>query len=146
MHVHVCLQSESSQAHEDQCTLRTPEDHDQRCTEVEGNAALSKEHGINSRSLLNELQFFHVASGALLPDIMHDVLEGALPYESKLMLIHFMRQDRYFQLDALNDAIENFQFGYTEVTTKPTPVTQATMTANDHTLKQNGNYNTYIIM
>ena len=31
-------------------------------------------------------QYFSVASGALLPDIMHDVLEGALPYEIKLML------------------------------------------------------------
>ena len=29
---------------------------------------------------------FGVASGALIPDVMHDILEGALPLEIKLML------------------------------------------------------------
>ena len=32
------------------------------------------------------LYIFSVSSGALIPDIMHDVLEGALPLEVKLML------------------------------------------------------------
>ena len=35
---------------------------------------------------LDSLEYFSVASGALVPDIMHDILEGALPYEIKLML------------------------------------------------------------
>ena len=42
--------------------------------------------GINHRSPLEPLSHFSVASGALLPDIMHDVLEGALPLEIKHML------------------------------------------------------------
>ena len=41
---------------------------------------------MNRHALLDSLQYFSVASSALLPDIMHDVLEGALPYEIKLML------------------------------------------------------------
>lgn len=41
---------------------------------------------MNRRALLNTLDFFSVASGALIPDIMHDILEGALPLEVKLML------------------------------------------------------------
>ena len=38
-------------------------------------------YGVNRRALLSTLSFFNVASGALLPDIMHDILEGALPME-----------------------------------------------------------------
>lgn len=41
---------------------------------------------MNRRALLSTLEYFGVASGALVPDIMHDVLEGALPLEVKLML------------------------------------------------------------
>ena len=32
-----------------------------------------------------------MVSGALIPDIMHDVLEGALPLEMKLMLKVFIK-------------------------------------------------------
>ena len=43
-------------------------------------------YGVNRRALLTSLQFFDVASGALIPDIMHDILEGALPLVVKHML------------------------------------------------------------
>lgn len=43
-------------------------------------------YGINHRALLSTLSFFDVASGSLVPDIMHDVLEGTLPLEVKVML------------------------------------------------------------
>ena len=43
-------------------------------------------YGVNRRAILSTLSFFDVASGSLVPDIMHDVLEGALPLEVKLML------------------------------------------------------------
>lgn len=42
--------------------------------------------GVNRRALLDNLLYFDVTSGALIPDIMHDILEGALPLEVKLML------------------------------------------------------------
>jgi len=35
---------------------------------------------------LNSLKYFSVSSGTLVPDLMHDILEGALPLEVKLML------------------------------------------------------------
>ena len=43
-------------------------------------------YGVNRLALLDTLQYFSGVSGALLPDIMHDVLEGVLPLEVKLML------------------------------------------------------------
>lgn len=76
------------QAHEDQCTLRTCDEHDEQCREVEADltTSKSKEYSINRRSALDDLSTFHMCTGALLPDIMHDVLEGGLQYETKLSL------------------------------------------------------------
>ena len=38
-----------------------------------------------------ELEYVDICSGGL-PDIMHDILEGALPYEAKLVLHHSLRK------------------------------------------------------
>ena len=43
-------------------------------------------YGINYRSPLDSLPNFEVAEGAMIPDIMHDILEGILPLEMKNML------------------------------------------------------------
>jgi len=42
--------------------------------------------GVNRRSLLMSLSYFDVTSGSLIPDVMHDFLEGVVPLELKLML------------------------------------------------------------
>ena len=41
---------------------------------------------MNRHALLNTLEYADVTSGAFIPDIMHDILEGVLPLEIKLML------------------------------------------------------------
>jgi len=54
-------------------------------------AHFSSLYGVNRRVALDSLKYFSVASGALVPDIMHDILEGVLPLETKLMLkVRFM--------------------------------------------------------
>jgi len=58
----------------------------------------SKENRINCNSILNELAHFHVCFGPLIRDVMHDILEGALPYEIKLMLQVMIRTECYFLL------------------------------------------------
>lgn len=78
---------------EPQFTLRSASEHAHQCSLI-GNESLStsdQHHfsvtfGINREALLDSLNFFNVTSGALIPDIMHDILEGALPMELKLML------------------------------------------------------------
>ena len=42
--------------------------------------------GVNRRSLLTSLTYFDVTSGTMIPDVMHDFLEGVIPLELKLML------------------------------------------------------------
>ena len=45
-----------------------------------------------------DLEFFDVCSGALIPDVMHDVLEGALQHELKLLLKHLILDCHYFRV------------------------------------------------
>ena len=56
--------------------------------------------------------------GGLLPDIMHDVLEGALEYEVKLLLNTLLKD--YFTLDNFNGWLENLELGYMECKSRPT--------------------------
>lgn len=78
---------------ESQFEIRSNAKHSDLCDLLERDdlSATDRQHyslvyGINRRALLSTLSFFDVASGSLVPDIMHDVLEGALPREVKLML------------------------------------------------------------
>ncbi len=122
--------------------LRTPALHDDQLEmmedEDEDRSERSKEFGINTRSVLDELQYFSVASGALLPDIMHDVLEGLLQYETKLLLRQFVREDNFFTLSQLNQQIEAIELGYMESKCRPTPITSTTLSSEDNNLKQSG--------
>ena len=96
--------------------LRDEATHKQHCDslreDISGEA--SKECGVNRDSVLNELSYFHVCNGSLVPDIMHDVLEGALQYEVKLMLHHMIEVEGYFTLEGLNSRLENTELGYME--------------------------------
>lgn len=86
------------QFEEDQFTLRTLDEHEEKCALLAaGDEDVSKEYGINWRSILLDL-YFNLWSGALLPDVMRDILEGALHYETKLVLQHCIDRQKYFCL------------------------------------------------
>ena len=59
--------------------MRTLDEHVRHCDIIEngdGDAdTKSKEFGVNSRSMLLELKHFDMCSGALIPDVMHDLLD-----------------------------------------------------------------------
>ena len=61
-------------------------------------------HG-EANVLLFQLRFFHVCNGGLLPGIMHDILEGALQYEVKLMLKVMVTEKRFIIIH-LNGAMK----------------------------------------
>ena len=71
--------------------IREPKSHSNQCDLIEQSSALMNHYRIvygifNSGSSMDSLQFFKVSRGTLLPDILHDILEGMLPLEVKLML------------------------------------------------------------
>ena len=122
-----------SQFKEDYFHLRTMDAHRQHCMMVENDATgrFSIEYGVNSRSCLLELNTFDIYSGALLPDAMHDILEGTLQHVLQLLLTYCMDEKHYFTLKELNDNIEGMELGYME-DARPTIVD------NHKHLRQNG--------
>lgn len=93
------------------------------------------EYGINRKTILTELKYFKICSGALIPDIMHDMLEGVLQYEVKLLLEHLIKECRHFKLSFFNHMIEAIELGYMEVRNRPTLIV---LNMEDRLLKQNG--------
>lgn len=65
-----------------------------------------------------ELKYFDICNGGLLPDIMHDVLEGALVYEAKLIMQHCIH-NQYLSFTTLSQTLESMELGYMEVGNRP---------------------------
>lgn len=104
--------------------IRNPEDHDRQVLEIENAEGVEKEqlstaYGINIRSILNELNGFHVSEGSP-PDIVHDILLSLLPEA----LQHFAQKVilKKISLSKFNRLIQNFDYGYSETKYKPSPL------------------------
>ena len=70
-------------------------------------------------------------------DIMHDILEGLLPYEVKELFKHFI-QAKIITRELINEAIQNFPYGYHDIKDKPSIISSTTLASSDHSLKQSG--------
>ena len=120
--------------------LRNETIHRQHCVSIEQDASgkASKECGVNRDSILNQLSYFHVCDGSLLPDIMHDLLEGVMQYETKLLLQYMVNSKKYFTLVEFNSRLENLELGYMESRSCPTQISPKTLNSDGSSLKQNG--------
>ena len=103
---------------ENESTLRTSETHFEQCCLLTGplHEHNSTNYGINRLSILEEIPGFSVIEG-LPHDIMHDLFEGVVPYELKLLLCHCVLA-KYLTVDKLNERIEGYDFG----SNKPAPI------------------------
>ena len=99
--------------------LRTPSDHCRQCIEVQGSNDLSAsiEYGINRRAAFEDLPGFSVID-CLPHDFMHDLLEGVVPREVKMLIEHCIKNG-FFQVTTLNQRLLAFDFGYSELADKP---------------------------
>lgn len=125
---------------ESQFQLRNKSDYENQCELIkkDDTGKYSKEFGINRKSSLNDLKYFHVCDGSLIPDIMHDVLEGVLQYEVKLMLQYMITIEQYFTLDMVNTKLENLELSKAESVNRPTSISSTTFKSEGNSLKQNG--------
>ena len=55
-----------------------------------------------------------MCSGALLPDVMHDLLEGTLQHVLQLLLAYCIDERKYFCIRTLNEKIKCMELGYME--------------------------------
>ena len=120
--------------------LRNEAAHRQYCAllEEDSSGEVSKQYDINRDSILNELAYFHLCNGSLVPDVMDDILEGALQYEVKLMLQFMIDTEKYFTLEELNTRLEHIELGYMEYKDRPTAISVATLRSSGSSLKQKG--------
>lgn len=87
-----------------------------------------------------DLDYFDVCD-SLLPDVMHDLLEGCLQYEAKLLL-QYCIEEKYFTRKTLNRLIEAYDLGYANEADRPSPIPHSTLYSADNLLKQKGtNFN-----
>ena len=91
-------------------------------------------------------RYFPVCNGGLVPDIMHDVLEGALEYEVKLMLAHMISEEKYFTFNQFNSRLENMELGYMEAKDRSTLIANTTLFSASNKLKQEGILLSYMHM
>ncbi|KAK9736427.1 hypothetical protein QE152_g12491 [Popillia japonica] len=77
-------------------------------------------YGIKRRSLLNDLQYFKLCE-SLSVDIMHDILEGVVPLEIKLLIVDLVKNN-VIPLDNLNERIRLFNYGELNRCVKPGPI------------------------
>lgn len=114
------------------CTLRTSSAYFEQCSLLQGplQSHYSTAYGINFMSILEEVPRFSVING--LPfDIMHDLYEGIVPYEMKLLLQHCVNS-KYFTINELNRRI--LQFGFDG--TLPQPLDINIIKHNDSKIRQ----------
>lgn len=99
--------------------LRTVANYDNQMSNIENDETLNalSDYGIKSRSCLYKIPQFHVLNG-LPPDLMHDALEGIVPYEIKLVLKKLISL-KFFTLQYLNQRIIHFKYGKTDSANKP---------------------------
>ena len=113
--------------------------HSAQCANLELHAPLydhfSTTYGLSCDSVLNHSKFFHVVDG-MIPDIMHDVLEGCLQMLLKYLLRHFVVQMKYFTVDTLNTRIRSFHFGSADSANRPSSITSETLTSRSISVKQ----------
>ena len=62
-----------------------------------------------------------MCSGTLLPDVMHDLLEGVLQHVIQLLLSYCIEEKKYFTLATLNEKILGIELGYME-DNRPAPL------------------------
>lgn len=106
--------------------LRTAETHQKQVLELTGSEYANKsvEFGINRPSLLDKIPNFSVAEN-LPHDIMHDLFEGVVALEIKLLLTNLVTA-KYFTIATLNDRLKRFDFGYLECSDIPSPLDEKT--------------------
>ncbi|KAK7921877.1 hypothetical protein WMY93_008779 [Mugilogobius chulae] len=100
--------------------LRTKDEHKQHVQEVKENPYLAKEYGVKGSCPLSKLEHFQVVNG-FAPDILHDLLEGVIPYELSICIDNLIKK-KYFTFDMLNNAIKTFPYTHTDKTNQPQPI------------------------
>lgn len=67
--------------------------------------------------------------------LLHDLLEGVVPYELKLLL-NYLIENKYITVAIVNERINSFDFGYSELSDKPSLLDERVLKSNDQKIWQ----------
>ena len=98
-------------------TFRTKNAYDNNIIAINEDQNLSHLYGIKENSILNYLNYFHVAD-CLPPDLAHDLLEGFAVDTASSVIASFIREG-LFDLDGLNEIILTFAYSESDKNHKP---------------------------
>ncbi|XP_030829580.1 uncharacterized protein LOC115919721 [Strongylocentrotus purpuratus] len=100
--------------------MRTRQTYEQHLEEAEAQTTQSHVFGVKQKTVLNDCIYFHVLANFSL-DIMHDLLEGIVQYELKLVLEYFIyeRQPPLLSQDELNQRVASHCLNRTDNKNKP---------------------------
>lgn len=136
-----CFDHGSLQFIESAFTVRNKEIYDHHCESLGGplHEHMATTYGMWRNSELNRLKYFHVTTG-MVPDIMHDILEGSLELCIRHLLVEYIREQKAFSLSTLNERIKTFMYGV-DIKSKPSELSTI---HPDVALKQSGNIYTVL--
>ncbi len=100
--------------------LRSKLTHEANVLEVQQNQHVQNVNGVKRDCFFNKLTYFHTVT-SFPPDFLHDLLEGIVPFELSLCLKKLI-SDKYFTLDELNSAIQNFPYLFSDKTNRPNKI------------------------
>lgn len=100
----------------DKIENRTVESYEKQASEVLEDPTVAQMYGVRNKSPFIH-GTYHVVDG-LPPDIMHDLLEGVVPFELALVIKCLIDQ-RFFTLDELNGIISDWNYGPQDKANKP---------------------------
>ena len=103
--------------------LRTPDSYKQCIDHLNQNVDESSYKGIKFDSIFNSLEYFHVCSLGLPPCIGHDLFEGVVKYDVRILLDCFIHAG-WFTLTELNRTIETFPFKGVDRQNKPCSISK----------------------
>ena len=126
--------------------MRTPETYDYHCSLL--SAALAEAdsvtYGVNYSSALNKLEDFHVCNHQLPQDIMHVIIEGAVPYTLKAMLQSFVSTKKYFSINTINEKIACFKFSRSESRSRPCTISSKILN-DEGNIHQSGTHTNHVL-
>ena len=126
------------QFHERDFQLWTRDTHQTHCSSLGGplHNHIATTYGLNRESSPNKLAHFHTTEG-LIPDVMHDILEGVLPLAIKYILKHLLALTSLTVVE-LNRRIERFDYGVIEASNRPRGNLTTSQLNGGDSLKQSG--------
>ena len=116
--------------HEEDCVLRTEACLERQYERMENNPALAKHcsvnYGLDRTSMLSTFLGFKFTE-QLPQDLMHILLEGAIPYVVKCKLQYYIAKG-LITVDLINARLMEFLYGYSQVKDKPEPINPESLT------------------